>query len=166
MRAFAAGELDALVATTVIEVGVDVPNATVMVIEHAERFGLTQLHQLRGRVGRGAARSVCVLMAGPRASAEARERLALLAQTSDGFALAEDDLKTRGPGELWGTRQTGLPGFRIADFARDEDLIAPARAAADAVVAADPELMRPEHRALKAALVSTYAEELSWRATG
>jgi len=166
MRAFANGALDALVATTVIEVGVDVPNATLMVVEHAERFGLTQLHQLRGRVGRGAERSVCVLMCGPRATPEARQRLALLARTSDGIALAEADLKTRGPGELWGTRQTGLPGFRIADFARDEDLIAPARAAAEAVVADDPELVLPAHRALRAALVSTYAEELSWRATG
>jgi ATP-dependent DNA helicase RecG len=166
MRAFGGGDLDALVATTVIEVGVDVPNATLMVVEHAERFGLTQLHQLRGRVGRGAARSVCVLMAGPRATPEARTRLALLARTSDGIQLAEEDLKTRGPGELWGTRQTGLPGFRIADFAKDEDLIAPARTAAEGVVADDPELALPAHRALRAALVSTYAEELSWRATG
>src|SRR5439155_9734184 len=137
------------------------PNATLMVVEHAERFGLTQLHQLRGRVGRGAARSVCVLMVGPRATAEARRRLSLLARTSDGIALAEEDLKTRGPGELWGTRQTGLPGFRVADFARDEDLIAPARAAAEAVVKDDPELALPAHRALRAALVATYEEELS-----
>ncbi len=166
MRAFVAHELDALVATTVIEVGVDVPNAALMIVEHAERFGLTQLHQLRGRVGRGADRSVCVLMAGPRTSPEARARLALLARTNDGFALAEEDLKARGPGELWGARQTGMPSFRVADFARDADLVVPASRAAAAIVDADPQLLAPAHQRLRARLMAHFAEELSWRATG
>src|SRR5207237_1154394 len=109
MEEFAAGALDVLVATTVVEVGVDVPNATLMVIENAERFGLTQLHQLRGRVGRGAHRSVCVLIPGPGALPQVAERLQVLTRTDDGFEIAEADLELRGPGELWGVRQSGVP---------------------------------------------------------
>jgi ATP-dependent DNA helicase RecG len=123
MRRFQRGEIDVLVATTVIEVGVDVPNATVMVVEHAERFGMAQLHQLRGRVGRGAAKSYCVLMTGPRVSPLAEERLNAMVRTQDGFELAELDLAMRGPGEFFGTRQAGLPDFRVANLVRDRELL-------------------------------------------
>jgi ATP-dependent DNA helicase RecG len=123
MRRFQRGEIDVLVATTVIEVGVDVPNATVMVVEHAERFGLAQLHQLRGRVGRGAARSYCILMTGERVSPEGDERLNAMVRTQDGFELAELDLAMRGPGEFFGTRQAGLPDFRVANLVRDRQLL-------------------------------------------
>ncbi|MCF7223877.1 ATP-dependent DNA helicase RecG, partial [Marilutibacter chinensis] len=123
MRAFKDGETDLLVATTVIEVGVDVPNASLMIIENAERLGLAQLHQLRGRVGRGSAASNCVLLYQPPLSALAKQRLETMRQTQDGFVIAEKDLELRGPGELLGTRQTGIAGFRVADLARDADLL-------------------------------------------
>ena len=123
MRRFQRGEIDVLVATTVIEVGVDVPNATVMVVDHAERFGLAQLHQLRGRVGRGAAKSYCILVTGERVSEQAQERLAAMVRTQNGFDLAELDLQMRGPGEFFGTKQAGLPGFRVANLVRDRDLL-------------------------------------------
>ncbi len=123
MRRFQRGEIDVLVATTVIEVGVDVPNATVMVVEHAERFGLAQLHQLRGRVGRGAAKSYCILMTGERISPLGEERLNAMVKTQDGFELAELDLTMRGPGEFFGTRQAGLPDFRVANLVRDRQLL-------------------------------------------
>jgi ATP-dependent DNA helicase RecG len=123
MRRFQRGEIDVLVATTVIEVGVDVPNATVMVVEHAERFGLAQLHQLRGRVGRGAAKSFCILMTGSRVSPLAEKRLNAMVRTQDGFELAELDLSMRGPGEFFGTRQAGLPDFRVANLLRDRKLL-------------------------------------------
>jgi ATP-dependent DNA helicase RecG len=123
MRRFQRGEIDVLVATTVIEVGVDVPNATVMVVEHAERFGLAQLHQLRGRVGRGAAKSYCILVTGERVSPLGEERLNAMVRTQDGFELAELDLAIRGPGEFFGTRQAGLPDFRVANLLRDRELL-------------------------------------------
>ena len=123
MRRFQRGEIDVLIATTVIEVGVDVPNATLMVIEHAERFGLAQLHQLRGRVGRGGAKSYCILMTGGKISPNAEERLAAMVRTQDGFELAELDLELRGPGEFFGTRQAGLPDFRVANLLRDRALL-------------------------------------------
>jgi ATP-dependent DNA helicase RecG len=123
MQAFKQGEIGLLVATTVIEVGVDVPNASLMVIENAERLGLAQLHQLRGRVGRGATASSCVLLYQAPLSAMARQRLETMRQTSDGFVIAEKDLELRGPGELLGTRQTGLASFRVADLARDAALL-------------------------------------------
>jgi ATP-dependent DNA helicase RecG len=123
MRQFQRGEIDVLIATTVIEVGVDVPNSTVMVIEHAERFGLAQLHQLRGRVGRGAAKSYCILMTGGKLSPQGEERLAAMVRTQDGFELAELDLQLRGPGEFFGTRQAGLPDFRVANLVRDRALL-------------------------------------------
>ena len=135
MQCFASGEIDVLVATTVIEVGIDVPNATVMVVEHAERFGLAQLHQLRGRVGRGPAPSICVLMAHGRLTPEARARLDAMKETCDGFVIAERDLAIRGPGELLGTRQSGLARLRVADLVRDQDLIPQARAEAERLVA-------------------------------
>jgi len=123
MRRFQRGEIDVLVATTVIEVGVDVPNATVMVIEHSERFGLAQMHQLRGRVGRGSHKSYCILMTGPRVSPLAEERLNAMVRTQDGFELAELDLAIRGPGEFFGTRQAGLPDFRVANLLRDRQIL-------------------------------------------
>ena len=135
MRMFQRGELQILVATTVIEVGVDVPNATVMVIEHAERFGLAQLHQLRGRIGRGGAKSYCVLMTGGKVSEEGQRRLDAMVQTNDGFKIAELDLELRGPGEFFGTRQAGIPSFRVANLIRDAKLLEAARREAAAVIA-------------------------------
>ncbi len=153
MARFKRGELDVLVATTVIEVGVDVPNATVMVIEHAERFGLAQMHQLRGRVGRGAAKSFCILLTGETISPEAEQRLDAMVRTQDGFALAELDLQQRGPGEFFGTRQAGLPEFRVANLARDRDLLELAKREAAAFVEhPDPTLPRPEIEAVWARL--------------
>jgi ATP-dependent DNA helicase RecG len=131
MRRFVAGEIQILVATTVVEVGVDVPNASVMVIEHAERFGLSQLHQLRGRVGRGAAQSFCVLMTSDRQTSVAQERLGIMAETNDGFRIAEKDLEIRGPGEVMGTRQSGIPTFRVGNLVRDLHILEEARREAD-----------------------------------
>ncbi len=135
MRLFQKGELDILVATTVIEVGVDVPNATVMVIEHAERFGLAQLHQLRGRIGRGSAKSYCVLMTGGKVSEDGERRLDALVRTTDGFQIAELDLELRGPGEFFGTRQAGLPSFQVANLIRDRQLLEAAKLEAATVIA-------------------------------
>jgi ATP-dependent DNA helicase RecG len=139
MRRFQRGEIDVLVSTTVIEVGVDVPNATVMVVEHAERFGLAQLHQLRGRVGRGGAKSYCILMTGRRVSEVGEERLNAMVRTQDGFELAELDLSMRGPGEFFGTRQAGLPGFRVANLVRDRQLLELAKQEAEKFANARPE---------------------------
>jgi ATP-dependent DNA helicase RecG len=138
MRRFQRGELQILVATTVIEVGVDVPNATVMVIEHAERFGLAQLHQLRGRIGRGGAKSSCILMTGGKVSEEGQRRLDAMVKTNDGFQIAELDLELRGPGEFFGTRQAGMPSFRVANLIRDAKLLEAAKREA-AVVMAGPD---------------------------
>jgi ATP-dependent DNA helicase RecG len=149
-----------------VEVGIDVPNATVMVVENADRFGLGQLHQLRGRVGRGAHRSVCVLMPGAGATTRGRERLAEMTRTDDGFALAEADLRLRGPGELWGTRQSGIPRLKLADLFRDAALLERAREAAVALVARDPRLVRPEHEALRANLLEHYREPLELALAG
>jgi ATP-dependent DNA helicase RecG len=135
MRLFQKGELQILVATTVIEVGVDVPNATVMVIEHAERFGLAQLHQLRGRIGRGAAKSYCILMTGGKVTEEGERRLDAMVRTNDGFQIAELDLELRGPGEFFGTRQAGMPSFRVANLIRDRKLLELAKREAAAVMA-------------------------------
>jgi ATP-dependent DNA helicase RecG len=147
MRRFQRGEVDVLVSTTVIEVGVDVPNATVMVVEHAERFGLAQLHQLRGRVGRGAAKSYCILMTGARVSPLAEERLNAMVRTQDGFELAELDLQMRGPGEFFGTRQAGLPEFRVANIVRDRQILELAKQEA-ARFAVDPgPSVTPDERA-------------------
>ena len=157
MRRFARGEVDVLVATTVIEVGVDVPNATTMVIEHAERFGLAQMHQLRGRVGRGTARSCCILMTGGRISESASERLGAMVRTQDGFELAELDLELRGPGEFFGTKQSGLPDFRVASLIRDRAVLEQAKAEARAFVAnPGAEATEAERSALWAALRETW----------
>ena len=158
MAAFGAGELDILVSTTVIEVGVDVPNASLMVVENAERFGLSQLHQLRGRVGRGSHQSCCVLVTASRA-VTARERLRALAATNDGFKIAEEDLRLRGPGDFFGKRQHGLPQLKVADFAADVALLHEARGAAEERIVADPELRRPEHRPLRARVEQMFADE-------
>ena len=142
MAAFAAGDLDVLVATTVIEVGVDVPNASLMVIEHAERFGLAQLHQLRGRVGRGSVESVCILLYAQPVSESARARLKVIFENTDGFAIAREDLRIRGPGEFVGARQSGVPLLRYADLESDDQLIAPARALAEKLLATSPDAAR------------------------
>jgi ATP-dependent DNA helicase RecG len=144
MRMFQRGELQILVATTVIEVGVDVPNATVMVIEHAERFGLAQLHQLRGRIGRGGAKSYCVLMTGGKVTEEGQRRLQAMVDTNDGFKIAELDLELRGPGEFFGTRQAGMPDFRVANIIRDAQLLEAAKREAAAVLSGPNSEISPE----------------------
>ncbi len=145
MRRFQKGEIDVLVSTTVIEVGVDVPNASVMVIEHAEMFGLAQLHQLRGRIGRGPAQSYCILMTGPKVSEEAEQRLRAMLGTTDGFKIAELDLELRGPGEFFGTRQAGMPSLRVANIVRDRDLLELAKKeAAGLLVDSNLEALKPE----------------------
>jgi len=166
MDAFARGALHVLVATTVVEVGVDVPNATLMVVLGADAFGLTQLHQLRGRVGRGPDRSVCVLVPGRAATPQALERLGVLAGTEDGFAIAEADLTLRGPGEPWGTRQSGLPKLKLADLARDEALLALARRCAAELLDGDPQLQSSPYAPLRAALLEHYAEALELSLAG
>ena len=153
MKLFADGKADILVATSVIEVGVDVPNASVMVIESAERFGLSQLHQLRGRVGRGAEKSYCILMTGYKLSEDSRKRIELMCSTNDGFQLAEADLRMRGPGDMEGTRQSGLAfDLKIADLGKDSPILAQARAAASDVLAADPLLESPSSALLRSGL--------------
>jgi ATP-dependent DNA helicase RecG len=152
MQRFQSGDIRILVATTVIEVGVDVPEATVMVVDNAERFGLAQLHQLRGRVGRGSGRSACLLLYQGRLGETARNRLAVLRETDDGFRIAEEDLRLRGSGELLGTRQSGMPTFRLADIAAHGDLIAMARDDAQLILARDPELATPRGEALRVLL--------------
>ncbi len=140
MEAFVAGRLDLLVATTVIEVGVDVPNASLMVIEHAERFGLSQLHQLRGRVGRGAAQSACILLYASPLGETARARLKIIYENSDGFEIARQDLALRGPGEFVGARQSGVPLLRFADLALDAPIVEQAREAAEIMLRKHPDL--------------------------
>ncbi|MBX3407375.1 MAG: ATP-dependent DNA helicase RecG [Phycisphaeraceae bacterium] len=159
MHRFRAGLIDALIATTVIEVGVDVPNATVMVIEHADMFGLAQLHQLRGRVGRGQKRSVCVLIADPK-TPDAEQRLAAMAATTDGFALAERDLEIRGPGEVFGQKQAGAPPFKVADLMRDRELLVMARRDAAAWIERSPELNAPGEDLLRKRLLKLHGKWL------
>jgi ATP-dependent DNA helicase RecG len=158
MRRFRDGEIDVLVATTVIEVGIDVPNATVMLIEHPERFGLSQLHQLRGRVGRGAEQSYCILLGdyGP----ESAERLKIFARTEDGFEIASADLRIRGMGNLFGEEQSGLATFKIADPIRDEALNIEAREAAEKILGDDPELSSSENEGIRKMLSSRYSRAL------
>ena len=168
MAAFKSREIDILVATTVIEVGIDVPNASVMIIEHAERFGLSQLHQLRGRVGRGAEQSYCILIAPDWMTRRLKSktatsildedeeeklkvirRLKTMAETTDGFKIAEIDLELRGPGEFFGTRQSGLPELQIANLVTDGDILTSARREAFLVIEHDPHLRKPEHKTLR-----------------
>jgi ATP-dependent DNA helicase RecG len=158
MRRFRDREVDLLVATTVIEVGIDVANATVMLIEHPERFGLSQLHQLRGRVGRGAEESYCILLGD--VSPEAADRLGVFTRTDDGFEIAREDLRIRGMGDLFGERQSGVPTFRIADPLRDEELNERARVAAGKLLERDAGLERSEHAGLRRVLGERYSRSL------
>jgi ATP-dependent DNA helicase RecG len=173
MEAFKRGEIQVLVSTTVVEVGVDVPNATVMLIEHAERFGLAQLHQLRGRVGRSEAQSYCLLMASPSVGARpgkpkavgesasmAKARLEALVRSTDGFVIAEEDLRLRGPGEFFGFRQSGLPEFRVANLIRDAELLQQARQEAFALLKIDSQLLAPPHRTLREAMMRRWERRL------
>ncbi len=155
MKAFKNGTIDLLVATTVIEVGINVPNATLMVIENADRFGLAQLHQLRGRVGRGQYRSYCILVANP-ATDEGRARMKIMSQTNDGFLIAEEDLKLRGPGEFFGTRQSGLPDLKIADIIRDIKILRVARKEALEILDRDPNLQYPENIRLREKVIARF----------
>jgi ATP-dependent DNA helicase RecG len=166
MTAFRSKALDILVCTTVVEVGVDVPNASVMLIESAERFGLSQLHQLRGRVGRGAAKSFCFLMTGYAKSEEARARLQVMEDSNDGFVIAERDLELRGPGEFLGTRQSGLPELAVANLSRDQALLATAQDEARAIVSKDPRLERPENAPLVRALEERWEGRLKLARVG
>ena len=165
MREFKDGAVHVLVSTTVIEVGIDVPNASVMLVEHAERFGLSQLHQLRGRVGRGSWKSYCILLAGS-SSEDAQRRIAAVTGTNDGFRLAEVDLELRGPGDFFGTRQSGLPEFRVADLLRDGAMLEEARREAFALVHADPQLAASEHRGLRGALLARWRGKLDLAGIG
>ena len=171
MAEFKAGRIQAMVATTVIEVGVDVPNATVVLIEHAERFGLAQLHQLRGRVGRGSAQSYCLLVTSKPVAGESqspaskqlsssRERLEALVKSADGFVIAEEDLRIRGPGEFFGVRQWGAPAFRVANLIRDASLLEPARREARTILAKDPALRSPIHRPAREAMLRRWKDKL------
>jgi ATP-dependent DNA helicase RecG len=166
MREFKAGRIDLLVATTVVEVGIDVPNATVMLIEHAERFGLAQLHQLRGRVGRGSEQSFCLLAAEYPISAEAKRRLDAMVKSNDGFKMAEIDLEIRGPGEFFGTRQSGIPELRIANLMRDTSILEAARREAFTWVDQDPDLTKPESRPIRSLLERKWKGKLEWLTTG
>ena len=149
MRDFLANRIQILVSTTVIEVGVDVPNASLMIVEHAERFGLSQLHQLRGRIGRGTRQSYCILMADYKQSKEAKTRLKTMASTNDGFKIAEVDLQLRGPGDFLGTRQSGLPDFKVASIVEDQEVLAIAKEEAQRLMDSDPDLSHPENQPLK-----------------
>ncbi|HSP40313.1 MAG TPA: helicase-related protein, partial [Gillisia sp.] len=149
MERFVRGETHIMVATTVIEVGVNVPNASVMIIESAERFGLSQLHQLRGRVGRGAEQSYCILMTGHKLSEDAKTRLQTMTGTSDGFEIAEVDLKLRGPGDLMGTQQSGVLNLKIADIVKDNQILQSARSYAKQLLNEDPGMVLPENKMVR-----------------
>jgi len=165
MRRFKAGEIDLLVATTVVEVGIDIPNATVMVIEHAERFGLSQLHQLRGRVGRGAELSHCLMIAEFPISKEGRHRLKAMLESTDGFKIAEEDLAIRGPGAFFGTRQSGIPEFKVANLIRDAGLLEEARREALSWISAHPGLADKPSRSIRACLERKWKGKLEWLTT-
>jgi ATP-dependent DNA helicase RecG len=162
MEQFVSGKTQIMVATTVIEVGVNVPNASVMVIESAERFGLSQLHQLRGRVGRGADQSYCILMTSHKLSTDARTRLETMVRTTDGFEIAEVDLQLRGPGDITGTQQSGLVNLRIADLARDQQMLSAAREMALEITDEDPHLQSPKNQRIVQHLNSLKANKTEW----
>lgn len=161
MEAFRKGEFDLLVSTTVVEVGVDIPRASLIIVENAERFGLAQLHQLRGRVGRGGLEGYAILIAGE-ASQKTLKRLKVLEESGDGFYIAEMDLKLRGPGELRGTRQSGYPELKLGDLSQDTEVIEQARALAKRILEMDPDLSLPQHQALKEEL-RAQAERIGFR---
>ena len=154
MQRFVAGDTHIMVSTTVIEVGVNVPNASVMVIESSEKFGLSQLHQLRGRVGRGSEKSFCILLTGSKLSNDARERMGIMCATNDGFKIAEKDLELRGPGDIEGTRQSGMLNFKLASLVNDKDLLELAKFHAGQLLDADEDLISPENLPLKNFLVA------------
>jgi RecG-like helicase len=154
MQRFKTGDTQIMVSTTVIEVGVDVPNASVMVIESAEKFGLSQLHQLRGRVGRGSEKSFCILLTGTKLNNEARERLKIMTATNDGFKIAEKDLELRGPGDIEGTRQSGMLNFKLASIVEDRALLEKAKLAAEKLLETDPDLSSADNLQLKVYLQS------------
>jgi len=162
MKRFVDGITDIMVSTTVIEVGVDVPNASVMIIENAERFGLSQLHQLRGRVGRGAEQSYCILMSGNKLSNEGRKRLEVMVSTNDGFKIAEADLQLRGPGDLQGTQQSGVLDFKIANLASDGELITKTNTIASHILQKDVTLIAPKNKLLKEQLESIRKGGQNW----
>jgi ATP-dependent DNA helicase RecG len=162
MNRFARGETQIMVATTVIEVGVNVPNASIMVIESAERFGLSQLHQLRGRVGRGAEQSYCILMSGNKISTEGQERLKTMVRTTDGFEIAEVDLKLRGPGDLMGTQQSGMLELKIADIIKDNAILQYARQLAITFLEEDPELKLPKNKPVLSHYKEISNKQLEW----
>jgi len=162
MNRFVNGETQIMVATTVIEVGVNVPNASVMIIESSERFGLSQLHQLRGRVGRGAEQSFCILMSSYQLSADGKTRLKTMVDTTDGFKIAEVDLKLRGPGDITGTQQSGILDFKLADIVQDGDVLQIARDAALSVLEKDPELGLPEHKAISIYYAGMLRKRPNW----
>ena len=158
MKEFASGDIQLLVATTVIEVGVDVPESVIMVIENAERFGLSQLHQLRGRVGRGKDKSYCILVSDAEGR-EARSRLEIMCKTSDGFKIADKDLELRGPGDFFGSRQSGIPKLKIADLTENMDIVRQSKEASEEILKNDPHLMLPENRRLKAAVHALFTDK-------
>jgi ATP-dependent DNA helicase RecG len=160
MQRFVTGDTQIMVATTVIEVGVNVPNASVMVIESTERFGLSQLHQLRGRVGRGAEQSFCILMTGNKLSQDSKERINVMVQTNDGFIISEKDMELRGPGDIEGTRQSGVLDFKLADIVADKPVLDAARASAEKILDKDPDLILPENQGLKDFLASQRSKSL------
>ncbi|MDD7724867.1 MAG: helicase-related protein, partial [Bacteroidales bacterium] len=163
MRQFVSGEARIMVATTVIEVGVNVPNASVMVIESAERFGLSQLHQLRGRVGRGADQSFCILMTANELARDTRRRIEIMCQTTDGFAIAEADMRLRGPGDIEGTQQSGVPfRLKISDLARDAQILSFARDCAKEVLADDPMLTSPQSVVMTQRLAELQGNAMNW----
>ncbi|NOY49115.1 MAG: ATP-dependent DNA helicase RecG [Chlorobi bacterium] len=162
MKRFVEGKTNILVSTTVIEVGVDIPNASVMIIENAERFGLSQLHQLRGRVGRGADQSYCILMSGPKLSNEGRKRLEVMVSTNDGFMIAEEDLKLRGPGDLQGTRQSGLLDFKIASITKDSELMFKTRKLAEAILEKDPQLTDEQNIIIRQQIQKKFNKNANW----
>jgi ATP-dependent DNA helicase RecG len=158
MQRFVSGDTQIMVSTTVIEVGVNVPNATVMVIENAEKFGLSQLHQLRGRVGRGAEKSYCILLTSTQLGNEAKERIKTMTSTNNGFEIAEKDLELRGPGEIEGTRQSGALNLKLADLVKDRPILEAAKKIAEQVVEEDPELEKAENQPLKNYLLSLHGK--------
>ncbi|NLA48993.1 MAG: ATP-dependent DNA helicase RecG, partial [Bacteroidales bacterium] len=160
---FRDGKAHILIATTVIEVGVDIPNASVMVIESAERFGLSQLHQLRGRVGRGSDQAYCILVSGEKLSKEASARIDVMTQTNDGFEIAEKDLQLRGPGDIEGTMQSGIPfDLRISDLGKDGQLLAWVRNIAEEIIESDPRLEKDNNAILKYMLKKMFGKKQSW----